>query len=389
MIEYSNKKFLEQFREAREILELLESRGYKSYFVGGCVRDFLMNRDFADIDITTSAKPDQIKAIFPITIDTGIKHGTVTVKYKKNFYEITTFRSESDYVNHRAPSKVQFITTLEDDLERRDFTINAMTLDKDGNIFDFHNGLQDIREKKIRTVNDPSERFYEDALRMLRVFRFSSKLNFTIDEKTFEAVKNNAKLIKYISMERIISEFKKLLVGENNVYAFNKMLESGLNNYIPILNEIVNYKDCSSLSFSQAMFYLLDINNISPRGLKQLKLSNKDITAIKKYINIKSQFIDGEAIEKILYDNDLDSVKFVNNIYNYVSINKLQNLKLSIENFSDVNIDVQDIINLYPDKRPGKWIKILLNKIEYKILLNELNNNREDIIKFVKLEERS
>lgn len=389
MTNYLNNNFLKQFYYAREILEILENNDYKAYFVGGCVRDFVMGNKFSDIDITTSATPDQIKLLFPITIDTGIKHGTVTVKYKNRFYEITTFRSESEYINHRKPKNVKFITTLEEDLERRDFTINAMTLDKNGKIIDFHEGLKDIKEKKIRTVNEPNERFSEDALRMLRVFRFSSKLNFTIDEKTFEAVKKNSKLIKFISIERILSELKKLLVGENNVYAFNKLLESGLNNYIPVIKDIKNYIDCSKFSFAQAMFCLLDINNISPEYLKQLKLSNKDIATIKQYVKIKNEFLNNTSIEKILYSYDQELIEFINDFYNYTSPKRLKKSDLPIQTFSDVNIEPQDIINLFPERKPGKWIKELLQKIEYSILLRNINNSKEDIIKFVELELRN
>ena len=205
--------FEQKFGKAIDILKIIEKNGYEAYFVGGCVRDYLLDVDFSDIDVTTNALPEQVKEIFGKTIDTGLQHGTVTVIFKGEACEITTFRTESDYSNHRAPDKVEFVRNLKEDLDRRDFTINAMAMDSRGVIYDFHNGVTDLKNGVIRTVNNPSERFYEDALRMLRAFRFSSKLNFEIEENTFFAIKKNAKLIEFVSVERIVSEFKKLLAG--------------------------------------------------------------------------------------------------------------------------------------------------------------------------------
>ena len=237
--------FEQKFGKAIDILKIIEKNGYEAYFVGGCVRDYLLDVDFSDIDVTTNALPEQVKEIFGKTIDTGLQHGTVTVIFKGEAYEITTFRTESDYSNHRAPDKVEFVRNLKEDLDRRDFTINAMAMDSRGVIYDFHNGVTDLKNGVIRTVNDPSERFYEDALRMLRAFRFSSKLNFEIEESTFFAIKKNAKLIEFVSVERIVSEFKKLLVGVGCENSLEKLISSEIHKYIPFLKYIKTYQDLS------------------------------------------------------------------------------------------------------------------------------------------------
>ena len=203
--------FNEKFNSAINILEKFNEAGYEAYFVGGCVRDYLLNDEFSDIDITTNALPEEVKQIFRKSIDTGIQHGTVTILVDEDSFEVTTFRTEDDYIDHRTPEKVEFVSDLKEDLDRRDFTINAMALDSNGKLYDYHCGERDLRNKVIKTVNNPNERFFEDALRMLRSFRFSSKLGFEIEENTLKAIKNNAELIKFVSIERIVNEFRKLL----------------------------------------------------------------------------------------------------------------------------------------------------------------------------------
>ena len=143
--------FNNKFKGAIYILKIFNQNGYEAYFVGGCVRDFLLDKDFSDIDITTNALPEQVKNIFPKSIDTGIQHGTVTILVNGESYEVTTFRKEDEYVNHRAPDKVEFVSDLKEDLDRRDFTINAMALDYKGSLFDFHNGEADLKNKIIKT----------------------------------------------------------------------------------------------------------------------------------------------------------------------------------------------------------------------------------------------
>lgn len=377
------KSFKEKFGTAIEVLEIINKAGFESYFVGGCVRDYILNKNFSDIDITTNALPEEIKEIFSKTIDTGIQHGTVTVLYKNNSYEITTFRTEDNYSNHRSPDKVEFVNNLKDDLDRRDFTINAMALDIKGCIYDFHSGVNDLTNKIIKTVNNPNERFSEDALRMIRAFRFSSKLGFSIENNTFNAICKNSKLIEYVSIERIITEFKKLFEGMGNKKSFELLLKSGINIYIPFFKYVKNYNDFSKYTFCQIMYYLIFFNKIPISELKKLKLSNKELSKVKEYDLIYSYFNLNTPIEKILYQYSLEDVLFISRLFNFMEDRKILNTKINIRSFNDVNITSKEIIELV-NKTPGPWIKDIIKKIENNILLGRLKNDNKEIIKFIK-----
>lgn len=201
--------------QVKEIIGILEKNGYEAYAVGGCVRDSILGRRPEDWDITTSASPLQVKALFSRTIDTGIQHGTVTVMYGKNGYEVTTYRIDGKYEDNRHPKEVQFTGNLTEDLKRRDFTINAMAYNERAGIVDCFDGIGDLERKKIRCVGNPAERFKEDALRILRAVRFSAQLGFSIAEETKEAIRLLAPSLKAISAERIQTELVKLLVSES------------------------------------------------------------------------------------------------------------------------------------------------------------------------------
>lgn len=196
-------------------LRTLEDAGYGAYMVGGCVRDMAMGKKPCDWDMTTSARPEQIKEVFSSekTLDTGIKHGTVTLMAGGMSMEITTYRVESGYSDHRHPDKVAFSGELADDLARRDFTINAMALDRRGGLTDLFGGLDDIAQRKIRCVGEPAERFEEDALRIMRAMRFASRLEFTIEKNTLAAAHDRAGLLEQISPERLRDELTGILCG--------------------------------------------------------------------------------------------------------------------------------------------------------------------------------
>lgn len=196
------------------ILETLEKNGYEGYAVGGCVRDALLGREPEDWDITTSARPEQVKALFRRTIDTGIRHGTVTVMMGDSGYEITTYRMDGEYEDHRHPKEVRFTPRLEDDLERRDFTINAMAYNPKTGIVDRFQGMADIGARCIRCVGDARERFGEDALRMLRGIRFAGQLQFDIEPDTLAAIREKAPTLVKVSAERVRTELTKLLVSD-------------------------------------------------------------------------------------------------------------------------------------------------------------------------------
>lgn len=197
------------------IIDRLTEYGYEAYAVGGCVRDTLLVRIPGDWDITTSAKPTQVKAIFSHTIDTGIQHGTVTVMRNHVGYEVTTYRIDGEYEDARHPKEVIFTGSLIEDLKRRDFTINAMAYNDKTGLVDEFNGKSDLEKKLIRCVGNPMERFSEDALRMLRAIRFSAQLGFSIEENTKEAIRKLAPTIAKVSAERIATELIKILVSNH------------------------------------------------------------------------------------------------------------------------------------------------------------------------------
>lgn len=201
-----------------KIIGILEQAGFEAYAVGGCVRDSLLGRTPDDWDITTSATPEQVKALFYRTVDTGLAHGTVTVLMDKEGFEVTTYRVDGDYEDGRHPKEVTFTASLAEDLKRRDFTINAMAYNPRTGLVDLYEGIRDLQEKTIRCVGNARERFSEDALRILRAVRFSAQLGFSVEDKTKEALSQLAPNLKYVSAERIQTELLKLLVSPHPDY---------------------------------------------------------------------------------------------------------------------------------------------------------------------------
>ena len=202
-------------QKAEQILHILNEAGYEAYVVGGCVRDSILDRVPGDWDITTSALPEQVKELFHRTVDTGIQHGTVTVMMGKEGFEVTTYRVDGEYHDGRHPDAVTFTRSLEEDLKRRDFTINAMAYHPEHGLVDLFGGMEDINRKIIRCVGDPVERFTEDALRMLRAVRFSAQLGFTVEENTKAALARMSGNLEHVSAERIQTELVKLLVSDH------------------------------------------------------------------------------------------------------------------------------------------------------------------------------
>lgn len=188
-------KLTEDWQVALRVIEKIEEAGHEAVIVGGAVRDFLLQRDVHDVDVATSALPEEIKKIFSQTIDVGMEHGTVVVLDEGKPIEVTTYRTEGTYSDYRRPDEVIFVRELSQDLERRDFTINAMAFTKSGEIIDLFNGKDDLHVGLIRAVGDANSRFREDALRMLRAIRFSAQLGFDIEEKTLEAIQKDSDLI--------------------------------------------------------------------------------------------------------------------------------------------------------------------------------------------------
>ena len=199
----------------KQVLVTLQSRGYLAYLVGGCVRDMILGVHPQDWDICTSALPDQVRELFEHTRTVGIRHGTVTVMIHSHAVEVTTFRTDGDYADHRHPDAVSFVGDLTSDLARRDFTMNAIALPPDGLVVDPFGGVEDIRSKTVRCVGEPDRRFEEDALRMFRALRFSARLGFNVEENTLSAIYRKAPLAADVSAERVRDEVEKMLLTKH------------------------------------------------------------------------------------------------------------------------------------------------------------------------------
>ena len=281
------------------ILDTLEKKGFKAYIVGGCVRDQLLNKKVSDFDITTNAKPDDIKKIFKKTIDTGVKHGTVSVLFKDDnntkfyAYEITTFRTEGEYKDGRHPESVCFVNDLYEDLSRRDFTINAFAYNDKEGFVDKFDGLSDLNNKLIRAVGNPIDRYNEDALRMIRAIRFASKLNFDIEKSTLDAIKICSENLSKVSKERIQIELTKILTSDNPDF-IKLIFDLNLSKYITNnFNEIKLSKliktDDVSLSYASLLYNNVDI---CEKIIKDLKFDNNTLKNVVSILSYKKNYID-------------------------------------------------------------------------------------------------
>lgn len=222
-----------EFVAAQPVLQRLEAAGFEAYFVGGSVRDMLLQKPIHDVDIASAAFPEEVKKQFDKTVDTGIQHGTVMVLDHGLGYEITTFRTESTYTDFRRPDTVTFVRSLSEDLQRRDFTINALAMTYDGEIVDLFDGLADLSAGVIRAVGEAEVRFTEDALRMMRALRFSAQLGFQIAPDTRAALQRLAPNLAKIAVERIRVEFEKLLMGQQAAASLAMAIEDGVVTYLP------------------------------------------------------------------------------------------------------------------------------------------------------------
>ncbi len=270
-------------------LETLENAGFEAFCVGGAIRDLILSKTPFDFDITTNATPQDIINIFEKTVPTGIKHGTVTVIICGNSIEVTTYRTENGYSDHRSPESVKFLSSVKDDLDRRDFTMNAILYNPKTLFSDPLNGIEDINARLIRAVGDPEKRFTEDALRIMRAFRFSSQLGFEIEEKTKTAALKLSKTVEFLSKERVFSEFKKIILSpypqnSDPLFKSDAFLELGMkiscNATLKILNGL-------PLDFALRFAFLSKSFNLDGENiLKSLKSDNDTLNNFKKYLMI-------------------------------------------------------------------------------------------------------
>ncbi|PPA71243.1 CCA tRNA nucleotidyltransferase [Jeotgalibacillus proteolyticus] len=386
------------FTEALPILIKLIDAGFEAYFVGGCVRDFLLKRTINDVDIATSATPAEVTSLFENTVEVGIDHGTVMVIYKGKGFEVTTFRSEGTYSDFRRPDEVSFVLSLEEDLKRRDFTINAMAMTVDLSLIDLFEGRADLKRKQIATVGEAAERFGEDALRMLRGARFSAQLHFSIDDKTKEAMKQHAPLLKHVAVERKRMEMDKLLAGSASEKGLSYLLETGLVRHLPffplsahIIKEISDM-DLEALSIDQrwSLLSILFIVEDTEAFLKEWRLSNKRIAYIKKLTELyhlraledwepyrvyhagESISLETEMLYSVIHHQPADKSK-IQEIWE----------ALPIKDKSELDVNGRDLVS-WSGRKSGRWVGDALQKIERAVIEKELLNDKIEIKKWVK-----
>lgn len=392
-----------EFAKALPVLNKIIEAGYEAYFVGGSVRDRILDLEVNDVDIATSAQPHEIKKIFRRTVDVGIEHGTIMVLVDDESYEITTFRTESTYKDYRRPDSVTFVRSLEEDLKRRDFTMNAIALDHQGLIIDPFDGMVDIDKGIIRAVGNPHERFKEDALRMMRAVRFSAQLDFQIESETLLSIKENAPLLEKIAIERIQVEFEKLLMGQWHTIGLAAMLKTNLYRYCPNLadkDEALMKLIQDELPFQTARqawaFLIYQINATTEQSfrpkyfLKAWKLSNQmidDAITIFQTLSdrIQSNDLDPWIIFSVGRDLAYEAEYLVEHLEqtpDYIMLFDLYEA-LPIKDKKELDITGHDLMHL-TSKRPGKWMSEALDKVLQAVIYQKLDNDKSTIIKWVK-----
>ncbi|EAF6289142.1 CCA tRNA nucleotidyltransferase [Listeria monocytogenes] len=380
------------FLKALPVLQKLTTAGFEAYFVGGSVRDYLLNRTISDVDIATSAFPEEVKEIFQTSYDTGIAHGTVTVRENNEFYEVTTFRTEGTYEDFRRPSEVTFIRSLEEDLKRRDFTMNAIAMDEHFALQDPFSGQLAIQNKEIKAVGKASERFHEDALRMMRAVRFLSQLDFELDKETEKALESQIELLQHTSVERITVEWLKMMKGKAAKRAIELLLKVKMETYLPglkdeksALSEFASWdweKRTTEESIWLGLVVTVKPNNVNA-FLKAWKLPNKTIQLVNKAyqyaLNMKETWLTeelyhaGKAVFSLV--NELNVIRGQENNQHKVS---QAYEALPIHSKKDLAITGADLLK-WSGESAGPWVKETLDKVECGVLSNEINNEKIQI----------
>lgn len=385
----------QQLQAAVPVLERINQAGFEVYFVGGCVRDTLLQRPLHDVDLATSAYPQEIKQIFPQTIDTGIEHGTVTVIYQKKAYEITTFRTESGYQDYRRPDKVEFVRSLKEDLKRRDFTINALAMNAQGEIIDLFAGMADLQQRQIRAVGVAADRFHEDALRMLRAVRFQAQLNFTIEKQTLAGIKTNAALLSHIATERIREEFIKLMEGCNRQAGLISLYQTQLYRFCPGL---ATYDFPKILQFAAGQItdeatvwsflaYLGQLKRAQVRPfLRQWKVANNNIKLAQAAIELLNNY---QESNWQLYIAGQAATAIAAQVLRLTCQQELA--EQLIEQYQDLPLksphqlaingqQIMQVLNLSPGPQIGQYLK----QIQQAIVAGKLVNDYPTIVDYLK-----
>lgn len=381
------------FLEALPVMQQLVDAGYEAYFVGGSVRDMLLHKPISDVDIATSATPQEVKEIFPHTVDVGIEHGTVMVIHHKEGYEVTTFRTEEGYEDFRHPDKVTFVRSLEEDLKRRDFTINALAIGIDNQLIDFFDGIGDLERQCIRCVGDAKERFNEDALRMFRAVRFVGQLGFQIEEETKNAISLLKMNLSKVAVERMKVEFEKMIQSSYRKDALTLFVETGLYQACPLFDGKENILlklaefPLKEMSVLQAWILFVDELNLSDKEvthlLKSWKSSNEQIRDVlvgyKTYRALKKEEWNFFLAYACPYEVGCEVEQLLIARGNSTSMEGLEATyqSLPICSMNDIQLNGHDIIRILKLDKKGPIIGQVLKTVEKMILEQSIQNDAE------------
>jgi len=351
------------------VLNKFHQNGYLAYIVGGYPRDTLLDIKTKDIDICTNAKPMEIMELFDTEASSDVKYGSVKVIYKNYKFDVTTFRKDIKYEDNRKPIKIKYINDLKKDLLRRDFTINTICIDKDGNYVDILNAKEDIDNRIIRTVGNPRYRLMEDSLRILRAVRFASILDFNIDKKTENYIIKYGYLLKKLSGSRKKEELNKIFASVNKDKSKKLIIDLGLDKYLGIknMNDVIMCDDIIGI-WSQ-----LELDGDIPMSKSEKDIINKIREMLKLQIDKFSVYKYGLYVSTVVGSIKGVSYKEINSIYE----------KLPIYSKSDINIKAMDIAKIL-DKEPGNYLSDILNDIEKKIINEDIENNYDSLCDYVK-----
>lgn len=398
---------------AEYIIRSLEDAGFEAYIVGGCVRDAILGREPEDWDITTDAKPEEVKSIFRTTVDTGIEHGTVTVLLPKEeageearSFELTTFRIDGEYKDSRHPKQVSFTTSLTEDLARRDFTINAMAYHMDRGLIDPFLGMKDLENKTLRAVGKAEERFSEDALRMMRGIRFSAQLNFSLEEDCFLGMRKLKGNLAKVSKERIAVEFWKLLASEHPEKV-EMLFSTGLDPYItrdfPKIGEFgipTLLPDCPKEKIIRFGLFLRNVPAHAKKILRELKLDRNTIDGASRFAELFSEkevespyalrkriASDGVKMTRDFYEIRVALAKEEGETSRGILQERLHWLKEIEErgdcvSLSDMKLGGRDLIAF--GISPGKALGEILQHAFMHVLQNPSENERDRLISYLR-----
>ena len=356
---------------ALKLLKQLTANSYKAYIVGGFVRDHLLDIESSDIDITTNATPKEIKEIFEDSCLPNEDYGSVTVIKQGIQFEITTFRREIQYENNRKPVEIKYIDDLEEDLVRRDFTINTICMDENGQILDYLNGRGDIEKRLVRTVGIAKDRFEEDSLRILRAVRFATILDFSLDNDIVDAIYKTKSLVRNLSYYRKKCELEKIFTSPNYKKGIKLLLDLGLDMELEICNlDKVLESDTISLIGIWSMLDVIDKYPFNKNEMELIKKINKvlDKDCFDPYV----LYHYGLYVNSVAAEIKKQDIKIITEAY----------ASLPIKSRKDIQISTDDIMNLLK-KAPGEYLKNIYTDIEQEILYQRLKNDKNSILFYI------